>query len=67
MNKDVWKTPEQACAMLGEGWGISPNGQWIVLRNESGVIVSQRRIFSGTEHPKAQAGMVVFQAGETMK
>ncbi len=62
MTTDVWKTPEEACARLGEGWTVGD--RWIEKKNSIGVTVAKRRIFSGKEHPLGRAGMVVFSRGE---
>lgn len=62
MMTDVWKTPEEACAHLGEGWTIADG--WIVKKNSIGTTTAKRRIFSGDEHALAQAGMVVFTEDE---
>ena len=62
MNTDIWKTPEEACAMLGADWFVGM-GQ-IERRNSIGVVTATRRIYTGTEHPLAQAGKVVFTKGE---
>lgn len=62
MTTDVWKTPEEAVSLLGEGWEIRADGQSIVKRNSIGTIISMRRIYTGEEHPLAQPGMVVFRS-----
>lgn len=63
MTTDVWKTPEEACKILGNGWQVGGNGK-IYRINQYGVEIASRRIFRGDEHPLAQAGMVVFHKDE---
>ncbi len=62
MTTDVWKTPEEACAHLGEGWVVDDG--FVVKKNSIGTTVSKRRIYDGSEHKLARAGMVVFTERE---
>lgn len=61
---DIWLTPEEACAVLGDDWEINADRTRIQVHNEFGVIIAQRRIFEGTEHFMAQPGKVVFRKDE---
>lgn len=62
MKSDIWKTPTEACKILGEGWTVGVN---VVEKvNQYGVTTASRRIFHGDEHPLARKGMVVFDKDE---
>ena len=57
--RDVWKSPKEACDILGEGWIISEG--FVVKHNDYGAVIAKQRIFNGDEHLLSQPGMVVFR------
>ena len=64
VSTDVWLLPEAACRLLGCDWQIHVSRLNICRVDADGKVVETRRIFSGTEHPSARIGMVVFHKNE---